>query len=125
MRKFSDALSKEVYRSVYNRSKAVKNPWWVCITEGEYVDGEFVVKPVFLLSEESNILSANLTMVSLGMSLNALIENTLHPTEFEWEKNDSGMLEEVYIHMGIVHLSRKGEIVLWELVEPEEILKTL
>jgi len=125
MKKFSDALSKEIYRSVYNRSKKVKNPWWVCITEGEYVDGEFVLKPSFLLSEERTILSASRVFLSLGMSLNTLIEKTLYPEEFEWEKNDDGMLKEVYIRMGIVHVTRKGEIVLWELVEPEEIFKTL
>lgn len=125
MRKFSDVIAKEIYRSIYNRLKSVKNPWWVCITEGVYVDGEFVVKPVFLLSKESNVLSASRVMVSLGISLNTLIEKTLHPMEFDWEKSDDGMLEEVYIHMGLVHVTRKGEIVLWELVEPEEIFKTL
>lgn len=122
MIKFSDAIAKEIYRSVYNRLKSVKNPWWVCITEGVYVDGEFTIVPHYVLSKESNILSAIEEMAEVGTNINKIISRTIRPCEYEWESDD-GDLEEVSLHFCIVHVTKKGETVLWEHITPEESLK--
>ena len=120
--KFSDALSKEVYRSVYNRVRSVKNPWWVCITEGKYVDGEFTIVPQYVVGRESNILSAIEEMAEVGTNINKIISRTIRPREYEWESDD-GDLEEVSLHFSIIRVTKKGETVLWEPIEPEESLK--
>jgi len=122
IRKFSDALSKEIYRAVYNRSTKIKNSWWVCISEGTYVDGEFTVVPHWVVGEESNILGAMKLMIEVGMDINRIIERTVLPCEYEWEKGDSDF-EEAYLHFSVIHVTRKGDIVLWNSVEPEELKK--
>tara|TARA_Y100000034_G_scaffold37459_2_gene46060 strand:+ start:1004 stop:1384 length:381 start_codon:yes stop_codon:yes gene_type:complete len=122
IRKFSDALTKEIYHSVYNRSTKIKNPWWVCITEGKYVDGEFTVVPHWVVGEESNILSAMNLMIEIGLDINNIIARTLRPCEYEWESG-SGDLEEVSLHFSVLHITKRGETVHWEHIEPEELKK--
>ena len=120
--KFSDEISREVYKSVYNRVKNVKNPWWICITEGVYVDGEFTIVPHYVIGKESNIVSAIENMYSIGLDINMIINRTLGRGEYEWESVE-GDLEEISLHFSVVRVSKKGEVVLWEHIKPEESLK--
>ena len=121
MEYFQDVLSKEVYLSVYNRLKSVKNPWWVCIGEPKFVDGEFSIEPKFVLCRESNSLSALKKGVDLGTSLNKTIERTVNPAEYEWEENADSDLSEGHLLIGIVHITKKGDTILWKHIEPEKI----
>ena len=122
MIKFPDEIAKEVYKSVYNRLKSVKNPWWVCITEGMYVDGEFTIVPHYVISKESNIIGAIEKMIDIGVDINKIINRTARPCEYEWESG-GGDLEEVSLHFSVVRVTKKGETVLWEHIKPEESLK--
>jgi hypothetical protein len=122
MRKFSDAIAKEIYKSIYNRLKSVKNPWWVCITEGIYFDGEFTIVPQYVVSKESNVLSAIEKMIDVGVDINKIITRTLRPCEYEWESG-SGDLEEVSLHFSVIHITKKGETILWDYIEPDKLKK--
>lgn len=124
MKKFSDCLSKEVYRSVYNRVKSVKSSWWVCISEGKYHDGEFIIAPHYVVSKHSNHLEALKNMIDVGLDLNMLIARTIRPPGYEWENESvQGDLEEVSLNFSLIRVTRKGETVLWNVVEPEELSK--
>ena len=123
MERFQDTLSKEIYKSVYNRVKSIKNSWWVVIVEKNFKDGEEVIKPKLVLSQCSNLISALNKAADYSLILNDMVYKNLYPTEYEWEEIDDSDVIERYINLSIVKISRKGDTVLWRPIEPEEILE--
>ena len=123
MELFQDLLSKEVYRSIYNRVKDIKNSWWVCIVENKFQDGEPISTPVLVAHQASNFIEACNKAAMYSIITNELVDRNINPTEYEWEENPDSDVIERYLQFSIVKISRKGDTVLWRLVSPEEMLK--
>jgi hypothetical protein len=123
MERFQDALAKEIYKSVYNRVKSIKNSWWVTIVEKNFEDGEIIIYPKLVISQCSNLISALNDSAGYSIILNDMVHKNIHPAEYEWEENVDSDVVERYINVSILKISRKGDTVLWKLVEPEEILE--